>query len=117
MISKVRVIPNEQALTNAKGRVSKSELAVNNAKTVYNRNKKLYDNGVIAIKELEVFQLNYDQSKQDLINAQNDYQIIKKGFTGQGGSANTNMRATASGMILEIPVKKGYQVKPSISEE
>jgi len=110
LIAKVRVIPNEQALASARGRVSKAELAVNNAKIVFNRNTKLFENGVISKKEYEVFQLNYDQSKQDLINAENDYQIIQKGYTGQGSSANTNIRATASGMILEIPVKEGYQV-------
>lgn len=110
LIAKVRVIPNEQALANAQGRVRKAELAVNNTKIIYDRNKKLYDNGVISKGEFEVFQLNYDQSKQDLVNAENDYQIIKKGYTGQGGSANTNIRATTSGMILEIPVKEGYQV-------
>lgn len=110
LIAKVRVIPNEQALASARGRVSKAQLAVNNAKIVYDRNKKLYDNGVISKKEFDEFQLNYDQTKQDLINAENDYQIIQKGYTGQGGSANTNIRATASGMILEIPVKEGYQV-------
>jgi HlyD family secretion protein len=110
LIAKVRVIPNEQALASARGRVSKAELAVNNAAIVYNRNKKLYDSGVISKKEFDEIQLNYDQSKQDLINAQNDYQIIQKGYTGKGGSANTNIRATASGMILEIPVKEGYQV-------
>lgn len=110
LIAKVRVIPNEQALANAQGRVRKAELAVNNTKIIYDRNKKLYDNGVISKGEFEVFELNYDQSKQDLINAENDFQIIKKGYTGQGGSANTNIRATTSGMILEIPVKEGYQV-------
>ena len=110
LIAKVRVIPNEQALASARGRVSKAELAVNNAKIVFNRNTKLFENGVISKKEYEVFQLNYDQSKQDLINAENDYQIIQKGYTGQGSSANTNIRATASGMILQIPVKEGYQV-------
>lgn len=110
LIAKVRVIPNEQALASARGRVSKAQLAVNNAKIVYDRNKKLFDNGVISQKEFDAFQLNYDQTRQDLINAQNDYQIIQKGYTGQGGSANTNIRATTSGMILEIPVKEGYQV-------
>jgi HlyD family secretion protein len=110
LIAKVRVIPNEQALANAQGRVRKAELAVNNTKIIYDRNKKLFDNGVISKGEFEVFELNYDQSKQDLINAENDFQIIKKGYTGQGGSANTNIRATTSGMILEIPVKEGYQV-------
>lgn len=110
LIAKVRVIPNEQALASARGRVSKAELAVNNASIVYKRNKKLYDNGVISQKDFDEFQLNYDQSRQDLINAQNDYQIIQKGYTGKGGSANTNIRATTTGMILEIPVKEGYQV-------
>lgn len=110
LIAKVRVIPNEQALANARGRVRKAELEVNNSSNIYNRNKKLYDSGVISKKEFEVFQLNYDQAKQDLVNAQNDYQIIQKGYTGKGGSANTNIRATTSGMILEIPVKEGYQV-------
>ncbi|MCA0932003.1 efflux RND transporter periplasmic adaptor subunit [Lutimonas saemankumensis] len=110
LIAKVRVIPNEQALANAQGRVRKAELALNNTKIIYDRNKKLYDNGVISQGEFEVFELNYDQAKQDLVNAENDFQIIKKGYTGQGGSANTNIRATTSGMILEIPVKEGYQV-------
>jgi HlyD family secretion protein len=110
LIAKVRVIPNEQSLASARGRVRKAELDMNNASIIYERNKKLYDNGVISKKEFEVFQLNYDQTKQDLVNAQNDYQIIQKGYTGKGGSANTNIRATTSGMILEIPVKEGYQV-------
>ncbi len=110
LIAKVRVIPDEQALTGAKGRVTKAKLQVNNSKIVYDRNKKLYDGGVISKGEFEGFQLTYNQAKQDLINAQNDYQIIQRGYTGQGGSANTNIRATTSGMILEIPVKEGYQV-------
>lgn len=110
LIATVRVVPNEQALASARGRVSKAELDVNNAKIVYDRNKRLFDSGVISKREFEQFQLTYDQAKQDLINAQNDYQIIQRGYTGQGGSANTNIRATTSGMILEIPVKEGYQV-------
>ncbi len=110
LIAKVRVIPNEQALASSRGRVRKAELAVNNSKIVYDRNKKLYEGGVISKKEIEVILLNYEQTKQDLLNAQNDYQIIQKGYTGQGSSANTNIRATTSGMILEIPVKEGYQV-------
>ena len=47
---------------------------------------------------------------QDLKNAENDYQIIKKGYSGSGASANTNIIAQMSGTILEIPVKEGDQV-------
>ncbi len=110
LLAKVRVVPNEQALTNARGRINKMKLQVDNAKIIYNRNKKLYDSGVISRKDFETIELNYNQAKQDLINAQNDYQIIKKGSSSSSGLANTNIRATISGMILEIPVKEGYQV-------
>ena len=36
--------------------------------------------------------------------------IIKEGSAGGATSANTNIRATVSGTILEIPVKEGDQV-------
>jgi len=110
LIAKVRVVPNEQALTSAQGRVSKAKLQVNNSQIVYDRNKKLYKSGVISQKEFETIELTHNQAKQDLQNAKNDYEIIRRGYTGSGGSANTNIRATTSGMILEIPVKEGYQV-------
>ena len=84
---------------------------VDNAKILYNRNKKLFDKGVVARQVFESNELAYNQAKQNLQNAKDDYEIIKKGSTGASGStANTNIRATTSGMILEIPVKEGYQV-------
>ena len=110
LIAKVRVVPNEQALTSARGRVNKAQLQLDNSRTIYNRNKKLFDTGVISRKDIENFELAYNQAKEDLQNAKNDYEIIQRGFTGSGGSANTNIRATTTGMILEIPVKEGYQV-------
>lgn len=111
LIATVRVVPNEQNLTSARGQVRNLTLSVNNASVLLNRNKTLYDKGVIARQEFENVELAYNQAKQNLQNAQNNYQIIRKGSAnGPGGSANTNIRATTSGMILEIPVKEGYQV-------
>jgi HlyD family secretion protein len=111
LIATVRVVPNEQSLNAAKGRISSIQIQVDNAKISFDRNKALFDKGVIARREYESMELAYDRTKQDLSNAQTDYEIIKKGSAGgPGGVANTNIRATTSGMILEIPVKEGYQV-------
>ncbi|MBJ2173018.1 efflux RND transporter periplasmic adaptor subunit [Aureibaculum sp. A20] len=110
LIATVRVVPNEQSLSNARGRIGSIQIQLNNAKISYDRNKGLFDKGVISRADFENIELAYSQAKQDLQNAQNDYQIIKKGSAGSGGTANTNIRATTSGMILEIPVKEGYQV-------
>ena len=110
LIAKVRVVPNEQALNSARGRVNSAQIQLGNAEISYNRNKGLFDKGVISRSEFEAIELAYNQAKQDLQNAQNDYQIIRKGSAGSGGAANTNIRAQISGTILEIPVKEGDQV-------
>ena len=110
LIATVRVVPNEQSLISAKGRVNNIKLCLDNAAISYKRNKQLFDKGVIARSAYETVELTYNQAKQDLKNAQNDYQIIKKGFSGSGASANTNIIAQMSGTILEIPVKEGDQV-------
>ena len=110
LIAVVRVVPNEQSLISAKGRVDIAKLRLNNAQVSYKRTKNLYDKGVIARAEYEGVELSYEQAKQDLKNAQNDYLIIKRGSAGSGGSANTNIIAQMSGTVLEIPVKEGDQV-------
>ncbi|AOW16170.1 efflux transporter periplasmic adaptor subunit [Polaribacter vadi] len=110
LIATVRVVPNEQSLISARGRVDNIKLNVENSEIAYKRNKNLFDKGVISKQEFERFELTYNQAKQDLQNAQNDYLIIKKGSAGSGGSANTNIMAQMSGTILEIPVKEGDQV-------
>jgi len=110
LIAMVRVVPNEQSLISAKGRVDNIKLNVDNSEIAYKRNKNLFDKGVISKQEFERFELTYNQAKQDLQNAQNDYIIIKRGSAASGGAANTNIMAQMSGTILEIPVKEGDQV-------
>tara|TARA_R110001606_G_scaffold174169_1_gene320788 strand:+ start:2424 stop:3536 length:1113 start_codon:yes stop_codon:yes gene_type:complete len=110
LIAMVRVVPNEQSLISAKGRVDNIKLNVDNAEIAFKRNKSLFDKGVISRQEFERFELTYNSAMQDLKNAQNDYVIIKRGSAASGGAANTNIMAQMSGTILEIPVKEGDQV-------
>ena len=110
LIAVIKVVPNEQSLYAAKGRVNNAEIALNNTKIEYNRNKELFDKGVISSQDFNNLQLQYDQAVQELKNAQTDYQIIRVGSAGGSTAANTNIRATVDGTILEIPVEVGDQV-------
>ena len=110
LIATVRVVPNEQSLISARGTVDNVRLRLSNTKVSFNRNKNLFEKGVISRAEYEAVELSFNQAKQDLKNAQNNYLIIKKGSSGSGASANTNILAQMSGTILEIPVKEGDQV-------
>ena len=109
LIAKIRVVPDEQSLNSANGRVKNAQISLRNAKLDYDRNKAIFDKGVISAQDFQNFQLRFDQAKQELANAQNNLQIIKQGSTG-GVQAITNIRASASGTILEIPVEEGDQV-------
>lgn len=110
LIAKVKVVPNEQSLVSARGRVSNAEIALKNSQIEYDRNKDLFEKGVVSDQDFQNIQLRYEQAKQELQNAKNDYLIIRSGSAGGSGIANTNIRATVSGTILEIPVKEGDQV-------
>ncbi|WP_299255968.1 efflux RND transporter periplasmic adaptor subunit [uncultured Aquimarina sp.] len=110
LIAKVKVVPNEQSLNSARGRVKNAQIVLNNSKTEYDRNKALFEKGVISSQDFNAIELNYNSAKQDISNAQSDLQIIRLGSAGGSSSANTNIRATVSGTILEIPVKEGDQV-------
>ena len=110
LLAQIKVVPNEQSLNNAQGRVKNSEFMLTNSKAEFHRHKTLFDKGIISQQEFNSIELQYNQALQDLENAKSDLQIIKIGSAGGSGIANTNIRATVTGTVLEIPVKKGDQV-------
>lgn len=113
LIAKIKVVPNEQALNSSKGRLERAKINLENAQIEFNRNKSLYKDNVITKREFETVELNYNQSKQEVTNAYADLQIIKLGSVGGSSIANTNIRSTIDGTVLEIPVKLGQQVTES----
>jgi len=113
LIAKIKVVPNEQALNSSKGRLERAKINLENAQIEFNRNKSLYNDNVITKREFETVELNYNQSKQEVSNAYADLQIIKLGSVGGSSIANTNIRSTIDGTVLEIPVKLGQQVTES----
>lgn len=110
LIAKIRVVPNEQSLVSAQSRIKTAKFSYDNAKTLFDRNKSLYEKGVISRQDFENNELSLNQAQENYIQAQNDYQIIRQGSISGGGSANTNIVAQIPGTILEIPVREGDQV-------
>jgi len=110
LIAKIRVVPNEQALGSAKSRINSTRLSFENAQTLFNRNKTLFEKGVISKQDFENSELSLNQSKESYDQSKDDYQIIKQGSLSGGSSANTNIVAQIPGTVLEIPVREGDQV-------
>ena len=115
LLAKIKVVPNEQSLNSAEGRLANSRIVLKNTEIEFKRNKDLFDKGIISKQDFDNIQLRYNQSKLDVSNAISDLQIIRLGSKGGAASANTNIRATVPGTVLEIPVEEGFQVIASNS--
>lgn len=110
LIATIKVVPNEQAIYQAKGRINNAKVALKYSKIEFERNKRLYEKEVISTQDFQSFELAYKRTKLELENAKNDYQIVLKGSIGGRSRGNTYIRSTVNGTLLEIPVKKGDQV-------
>lgn len=111
IIAKVKIIPNMLNLANAENRVNSAQLNYENAKLEHERNKALFDQSVISKSEFQVFDLRLKSSFEELNAAKNQLQIIKDGVSSSSGAvSNTMVKATISGMVLDVPVKEGSQV-------
>ena len=125
LLAMVKVVPNVSSLNSAKNNINSvstqvetAKLAFQNQESIYNRQKGLFEKGVISANEFDNAQLSYNQSLQrykqeqiSLNNARQNYYIIKTGTTsGMGAAANNEIRSTVSWMVLDVPVKTGNQV-------
>ena len=110
LIARIKVVPNEQTLNSAQGRVKNAEIVMKNSEIEFKRNQALFKKEIISEQEYNSSELRYSQDMQNLSNAKSDLQIIRLGSSGGSSITNTNVRATVSGTILEIPVKEGDQV-------
>ncbi len=125
LIAKVRVVPNINALNSAQNNIKAAKtqletarLALERQTSIYERQQVLFQRGVISANEFDTARLSFDQATQrynqeqvNLRAAEQTFDIVKTGSTqGLGAVANTEIRATVSGMVLDVPVKVGNQV-------
>ncbi len=111
LIAKIRVIPNVSSLQSGKNSVTTAKIALDNQEKIYKRQKGLFDKGVISANEFDGIDVSYKQAKQSYESALQNYEIIRTGTArGLGNAANTLIRSTVTGMVLEVPVKEGNQV-------
>lgn len=111
LIAKIRIIPNMINLNNAESRVDQAKISLKNAKLNFDRQRKLYEDGVIAVSVLDEYDLTYKTAQQELKTAENNLELIKEGqVKGKGNETNTLVRSTVDGMILNVPVEIGNSV-------
>lgn len=111
LIAKIKVVPNVSNLNSATNQIQTAKIDLDNQKRVYERQKTLFNKGVISANDFDTAETAYRQAQQAYNATVQSAEIIRTGTTkGMGNIAQTLIRSTVSGMVLDVPVKKGNQV-------
>ena len=112
VLAEVMIVPDVAALSNAESRLARAQITLDDAQLNHERNADLLTRGVVAIAEAQRTELALKQAREELYAAEDNLRIVQEGVTARGGdnSSNTLVKATVSGMVLEVPIKKGNSV-------
>jgi HlyD family secretion protein len=110
-IAKVRIIPDLVNLNNAEGRLDRAKIALDDAKISYDREEKLFKEGVVPQSDFQPVQVTYKNARQEVDAAEANLELIREGVNKKSGKVtNTLITSTIDGMVLDIPVKVGSSV-------
>jgi HlyD family secretion protein len=110
VIAKIKVIPNMTNLTNVQNNLEQARLTLDMRQREMKRQKQLFDDGVIAEREYMTAKDDYDLAKNQVSAASESLIIVREGTSSRSSSTLTLIKATTSGVILDIPVKEGANV-------
>lgn len=111
VIAKVKVIPDMGSLSAAQSRLRLAEINRKQAQTDYDREKTLFDKGLVAADEYDKIAQALRQAREEVDAAQDNLEVVRDGVSKSNASASSTLiRSTITGLILDIPVKVGYSV-------
>ncbi len=111
VIAVVKVIPDMSQLNSAESRVRIAEIALETTRAAHERQVKLFAEDVISREEMETSESAYKRATEELQNSRDNLDIVRDGASKNTSDiANTQVRSTITGMILNVPVKVGTSV-------
>ena len=111
VVARIKIIPDEQQLSSALSRIENAKISLTDARQKHERNAVLYEKKVISREDFETTETTLAQAKAELEAAQDAYSIVKEGVSKTNAKeSNTLVRATITGLVLDVPVKVGSSV-------
>ena len=111
VIAKVKVIPDMGSLSAAQARVRLAGINERQARTDFEREKTLFDKGLVSADEYDKIAQALRQAREESAAAQDNLEVVRDGVSKTNASASSTLiRSTVTGLILDIPVKVGNSV-------
>lgn len=111
VIARVKVIPDESQLSSAQARVRLAGINAKQARVDYEREKVLYDKGLVSGDEYDQKRQAWQQATEEVRAANDNLEVVRDGVSRENASSSSTLiRSTISGLILDVPVKVGNTV-------
>lgn len=110
LVAKIKVLPDAVTLNAAEERVAEAEINFADSDAEMRRQDKLFASSLISKNEHSKYTLKFKLTRQELVSAKNNLNLIEEGASSEDGVVSNIIRSTVSGTILEIPVELGESV-------
>ena len=111
LLATIRVIPNTAALAAAESRLNQAKIRAEDAEREHERNRKLFEQGVVSDHDLRQAALARDTAAEEVAAARDALEVVRRGVAARSGNvSNTRVAATIDGMVLDVPIKEGSSV-------
>ncbi len=111
VIAKIKVIADESQLSSAQNRVTVAKNALELQRSKSARTSELYEKMFVSREEFEESENALRNAEIELSAAEDALSIVRDGVSATNAQgSNTLVRATITGLVLDVPVKVGSSV-------
>jgi HlyD family secretion protein len=107
LLAKIEIIPNMERLNAAELQLETARINLKNAERELQRVRRLHGQKLVSDTELNKYQLDYDLQKETESSAVDNVALIREGASKKTGKISNQVKATAGGTVLDVPVKEG----------
>ncbi len=109
-IARIKLIADPTSLENAEKQAHLDEINYNEAEKKYNRQKSLYNSGVLPLAEFEAVEKELLYAREMKESNLKQLEIVKYGFAYGRSNISDIIYSTIDGVVLELPLKEGSNV-------
>lgn len=110
LIALIRLIPDMEHLSQARSQLENARLTLRNTEREFERQRRLFERELIPESEFNRGRLERDLQQEAVRAAEDRVSLITEGATASADQTSNRVRATASGMVLDVPVEEGMFV-------
>lgn len=108
-IAKIKIISEPSQIENAKMNMKTSEFVYEKDKLNYEREKKLFEKGIISADEFEEASKIFNVSREQYEYMKNQLHLLVEGSIPSSNVSNV-VTATAEGIVIDLPQEEGSPI-------